>query len=54
MDEIDFDKNPSTTFLDHRGRDMSFKDYYQEHYNIQIKNLKQPLLITRVKVIQLS
>ena len=53
VDEIDFDQNPSTTFQDHKGREMSFKDYYKEHYNIQIKNLKQPLLITRAKVIPL-
>merc|ERR550517_1361310 len=49
VDEIDFDQNPSTTFQDHKGREMSFKEYYKEHYNIEIKNLKQPLLITRAK-----
>ena len=50
VDEIDFEQNPNTTFLNHDGRQISFKDYYKEHYNLEIKNLKQPLLVTRAKV----
>ena len=51
IDDIDFTVNPTHTFLDHSGRDKSFKDYYRENYNIEIKDLKQPLLVSKAKVI---
>ena len=51
MDDIDFIQSPSSTFIDHSGREKSFKDYYKEQYNLEIKDPKQPLLITRAKVI---
>ena len=51
MDDIEFTKTPNHTFLDHTGRDKSFVDYYRENYNIEIKDLKQPLLVSKAKVI---
>ena len=49
IDEIDFTKNCLSTFVDHNGVERSFVDYYQMHYGITIKDVKQPLLIHRVK-----
>ena len=51
VDDIDFIQSPSSTFIDYSGREKSFKDYYKEQYNLEIKDPKQPLLITRAKVI---
>ena len=51
VDDVDFSQCPSDTFLDYTGREKSFKEYYKTHYNLDIKDLKQPLLITRAKVI---
>ena len=34
---------------DDNGREKSFADYYQERYNITIKDKKQPLLVSRAK-----
>ena len=52
MDDLDFSKSPTNTFLDHTGREKSYMDYYREQYNIQIKDPKQPLLLSRSKVRQ--
>ena len=49
VDDVDFSQCPSDTFLDHTGREKSFKDYYKTHYNLDIKDLKQPLLVSRAK-----
>lgn len=46
IDDIDFDMNPYTTFHQKSG-EISFVDYYKDHYGIEIKDLKQPLLIHR-------
>ena len=46
IDEILFDKNPQSTF-DCQGKLMTFTDYYKEHYNIDIKDRGQPLLLNR-------
>lgn len=29
---------------------ISFKDYYKKHYDIDIQDLEQPLLLNRMKV----
>ena len=52
VDDLDFSKSPTNTFLDHTGREKSYMDYYREQYNIQIKDPKQPLLLSRSKVRQ--
>uniref|UniRef100_A0A336M4G2 Lipid droplet-associated hydrolase n=1 Tax=Culicoides sonorensis TaxID=179676 RepID=A0A336M4G2_CULSO len=45
IDEILWDKNPMTTFKQADGSDITFCDYYKKHYNIEIKDKKQPLLL---------
>lgn len=46
IDNIDFEMNPTSTF-DSSGESVTFADYYKRQYNITIKDLKQPLLISR-------
>ena len=53
IDDIDFNQTPNDTFVDHYGREKAYKDYYREHYNLEIKDLKQPLLMSRAKVVLL-
>ena len=54
IDDIDFNQTPNDTFVDHYGREKKYKDYYKEHYNLEIKDLKQPLLMSRAKVSHVS
>lgn len=48
IDDIDFDLNPTSTFRA-RDRDISFVEYYKCQYGIDIGDLKQPLLVSRVE-----
>ncbi|XP_014222980.1 piwi-like protein Ago3 isoform X2 [Trichogramma pretiosum] len=48
IDDIDWSSNPTLKFQ--KGeQEMSLVDYYKQHYNIEIKDLKQPLLVHRAK-----
>ena len=49
IDEILFDRNPTnqTTFID--GKNISIKDFYLQKFSIEIKNLEQPLILTKKK-----
>ena len=49
VDDIDWEMTPSSIFTDHNGVEKSFIDYYKKHYNISIKDSKQPMLISRAK-----
>ena len=49
VDDIDWEMSPNSTFVDHSGQEKSFVDYYKKHYNIAIKDPKQPMLISRAK-----
>lgn len=49
IDDIDFDANPLKTFHT-KDREVSYVEYYRSQYNIEIKDLKQPLLISRKEV----
>ena len=49
VDDIDFDSTPSSTFTDYTGKETSFVEYYKRQYNIDIKDLKQPMLLHREK-----
>ncbi|XP_076817486.1 piwi-like protein 1 isoform X1 [Clavelina lepadiformis] len=48
IDGIEWGLNPSKTF-ERRGTSISYAEYYKEQYNIQIKELGQPLLLSRPK-----
>lgn len=44
VDDIAWDKNPSYVFA--KGEDqISLIDYYKQHWNLQIKDKDQPLLV---------
>jgi len=45
VDDIDFNDNPGRTF-NWKGTETSIADYYKKRYNITIKDLKQPLLVS--------
>lgn len=49
IDDIAWDMNPMSTFTSHEGPDITFKDYYKKAYDIEIKDLGQPLLINKAK-----
>lgn len=46
IDDILFDQNPTMTFMAN-GQPISYIQYYKQQYNIDIRDLKQPLLINR-------
>lgn len=48
--EIKWDLNPSCTFETYAGTHISYIEYYKKQYNIQINDLKQPLLLNRKAV----
>lgn len=48
IDDIDFEKNPNSTF-DTKDGPISYVQYYKQRYNIIIRDLKQPLLIVKSK-----
>ncbi|XP_022171132.1 piwi-like protein Ago3 [Myzus persicae] len=48
VDDVDFTMNPLSTF-DQHGVQVSYKDYYKKMYDIEIKNLQQPMMITKAK-----
>lgn len=45
IDDVDWTKNPTATFQ-YGGREISFVEYYREKYNIVIKDVNQPLLVS--------
>lgn len=49
---IDFTKTPMSTF-EHKGKQVSFLDYYKQAHNITIYDTRQPLLLVKVKKSQL-
>ncbi|XP_017059225.2 protein piwi [Drosophila ficusphila] len=46
VNDVDFGQTPKSTFSC-KGRDISFVDYYQNKYNIRIRDHNQPLLISK-------
>lgn len=50
IDEITTAASPQTTFrLDKEQRDISYADYVREHWNTEVKDLNQPMIINRPK-----
>jgi len=54
VDGVDFDQTPLSTFTTRTGGEISYQDYYKKHYNIEIEDLQQPLLIHRSKRQQIN
>ncbi|XP_069773595.1 piwi-like protein 2 isoform X2 [Narcine bancroftii] len=49
IDDIDWDKDPTSSFQMTDGKDVTFCEYYSKTYGISIQDLKQPLLVHRIK-----
>ncbi|XP_054711719.1 piwi-like protein Ago3 [Uloborus diversus] len=49
VDDVEWSMNPASKFATHDGSEISFFDYYKKSYDIQIKDMKQPLLINKAK-----
>ncbi len=49
IDDIDFKQDPTCSFDNARGEKQKYTDYYKKQYNIDIQDLGQPLLASRVK-----
>ena len=49
IDEILFDRNPTNQTTNIDGKNISIKDYYLQKFQIEIKNLEQPLILTKKK-----
>lgn len=45
--DVNWTMNPMTTFKGRDG-DQTFVDYYKKRYNLQIRDTRQPLLVTRL------
>ena len=45
--EINFGKNPESTFSKKTGEIISYRQYYLDRYQVKIQNLTQPLLVSR-------
>lgn len=48
VDDVNYEKTPESTF-DTKNGPISFVDYYKTHYNIIIRDMKQPLLVSKAK-----
>lgn len=49
VDDINFDMTPMSTFKMRDGTDVTFADYYLKRHNIKIRDMKQPMLMSKVK-----
>ena len=49
IDDVTFKLNPTHTFTKKNGEQISYVNYYQDVYKIKIRDIKQPLLISRAK-----
>ncbi|XP_063698555.1 protein argonaute-3 [Culicoides brevitarsis] len=45
VDEVLWDMNPMSTFPTSDGKEITFVEYYKKHYDIDIKDLRQPMLM---------
>ncbi|KAF5284570.1 hypothetical protein FQR65_LT02396 [Abscondita terminalis] len=47
IDDVLWDSTPTATFETHDGRSISYIQYYKSQYNIDIKDVAQPLLLNK-------
>lgn len=48
VDDVDFNSSPSSTF-DQKGQQVSYIDYYQQRYQLVIRDINQPMLVSNPK-----
>nr|KAG5694355.1 hypothetical protein BaRGS_002209 [Batillaria attramentaria]KAG5702279.1 hypothetical protein BaRGS_002946 [Batillaria attramentaria] len=49
VDDIEWDMRPSHTFEKHGGQKITYKQYFFEHYGIEVTDEDQPLLVSKPK-----
>nr|AWH61378.1 putative piwi-1 [Actinia equina] len=49
VDDIEWNKNPLSTFTSHNGEEITYIDYYRRAYGVEITDMRQPLLVHRPK-----
>eukprot|EP00092_Neocalanus_flemingeri_P023728 GFUD01025735.1.p1 GENE.GFUD01025735.1~~GFUD01025735.1.p1 ORF type:complete len:750 (+),score=193.64 GFUD01025735.1:69-2318(+) len=47
VNNIDWDKHPTDSFESSNGDSLTFIQYYQEQYNLTLRDLQQPMLVIR-------
>ncbi|CAO1306056.1 unnamed protein product [Diamesa serratosioi] len=52
IDDVDWNSTPASTFITKNGP-VSYKEYYKKRYNIEIFDVKQPLLISKPRAREL-
>ena len=50
IDDIDWETTPADAFPTRKGDTLKFTQYYWDHYNIRIREEKQPMLVTMPKL----
>ncbi|XP_008216870.1 piwi-like protein Siwi isoform X2 [Nasonia vitripennis] len=49
IDDVDFEVTPSSTFRKKTGEEISYVQYYRSRYNLNIREMRQPLLVSKSK-----
>lgn len=49
VDDVDFSLSPSCTFSRGSKETITYKDYYKQQYNLDIKDISQPMLLSKIK-----
>lgn len=49
IDEIDITKKPTDTFTMKNGTQVSYVDYLRQHWNVEVRDLMQPMICHRPK-----
>lgn len=48
VDDVDFSSSPMSTF-DQKGKEITYKEYYNTRYAIVVNDIKQPMLVSNPK-----
>lgn len=48
VDDVDFNSSPSSTF-DQKGTPITYRDYYHQRYQLVIRDINQPMLVSNPK-----
>lgn len=49
IDDVEFDVRPSSKFKMRNNEELSYIEYYLKRYDLRVKNLDQPMLVSRAK-----
>jgi aubergine-like protein len=49
IDDVDFNSSPESTFKKADGSEITYRKYYQDKYKVNIRDSRQPMLISRSK-----